>query len=140
MERLVERQLERNRNARCSRWTLPNVPIGSFNCLLIEFSCPVKRVDSAHPETEYIRMFSLSPIDAQVLPNARDLWRSERFACSVLPQAKLWRAACVCFPVRCAAGGSTALLHRHHGSEVRRHFRSDSRYSGVNPAISNLPD
>lgn len=58
MKRLIERFSDRTRDARCSRLTLPNFPMGRHNCLIIVFSCPVKRCDSVHPEIKTGRMFS----------------------------------------------------------------------------------
>ncbi len=83
MERLVERFSDRTRDAHCSRLTLPNVPIGSHNCLVIVFSCPVKRFDSIHPETKTDHVFSIRVTKAQVLPFRTDMLCNNGFKCSV---------------------------------------------------------
>ncbi len=89
MERLVERFSDRIRDAHCSRLTLPNVPIGSPNCLVIVFSCPAKRFDFAHPETKSGRMFSIRITKAQVLPFRGDMLCDNGFKCSVITQARV---------------------------------------------------
>ncbi len=165
MKRLIERFSDRTRDARCSRLTLPNFPTGRHYCLIIVFSCPVKRFDSAHPEFNTVHLYVNLPLEAQVLPIETDISCGNGFKCSVCAEACSnessggWTFMSVaqsreCLrsrTLRCKRNSATtacgSVISRTRMSKVQklriklpRCLCNVSRYSGANPAISNRPD